>query len=358
MNSNDGGDATDSGGKTPAPKPGPPRSTGMRRMARAIWYTGPGTVEVRPSALGAIPPGHARVRTLYSGISRGTERLILSGSVGASEWERMRAPLQEGGFPFPVKYGYCAVGVVDAGPKAIEGRTVFCLHPHQDWFVAPVGMLAPVPDNIPPRRATLAANMETALNAIWDSGASAADRIVVVGAGVLGLLVTFLAARLPGAEVTVVDVDETRRPLVEKLGARFHAVGSGAAGSPLPTGADVAFHASVTAPGLATAIGCVGLEGTVVELSWYGARDIPVGLGGAFHSQRLKLVSSQVGQVSAGHRPRWDYARRLAAALRLMEDTRLDALVADEIAFEDAPTMLPKLLTSGASGLAPVIRYG
>ena len=356
MNSNDSG-ADNPAGKTSAPKPALPRSAGMRRMARAVWYAGPGTVEIRAAALGAIPPGHARVRTLYSGISRGTERLILSGAVGMSEWERMRAPLQEGSFLFPVKYGYCAVGVVDAGPKALEGRTVFCLHPHQDCFVAPVGMLAIVPDGIPARRATLAANMETALNAIWDSGASAADRIVVVGAGVLGLLVTFLAARLPGAEVTVVDVDENRRPIVESLGGRFHAVGAVTAGAPLPTRADVAFHASVTALGLATAIACAGLEGTVVELSWYGDRDIPVGLGGAFHSQRLKLVSSQVGQVSAGHRPRWDYARRLAAALRLLDDPRLDALVADEIAFEDAPTLLPKILTSGASGLAPVIRY-
>lgn len=361
MNSNEGASGRTAGSKsaqTQAAKPGPLRSVGSRRMARAVWYTRPGVVELRPSALGGVPAGHARVRTLFSGISRGTERLVLSGAVGMSEWERMRAPLQEGNFPFPVKYGYCAVGVVEAGPKLLEGKTVFCLHPHQDCFIAPVGMLAPVPEGIPARRATLAANMETALNALWDSGASAADRIVVVGAGILGLLVTFLAARLPGAEVTVIDVDETRRPLVESLGGRFHSAGAASsAGAPLPTGADVVFHASVTAQGLATAIACAGLEATVVELSWYGDRDIPVGLGGAFHSQRLKLISSQVGQVSPCHRPRWDYARRLGAALRLLDDPRLDALVADEIAFEDAPTMLPRLLASGVSGLAPVIRY-
>ncbi|MGE3918007.1 MAG: zinc-binding alcohol dehydrogenase, partial [Hyphomicrobiaceae bacterium] len=252
--------------------------------------------------------------------------------------------------PFPVKYGYCAVGSVEVGPPELVGRTVFCLHPHQDQFLAPAGMLVPVPDDVPARRATLAANMETALNALWDSGAGPADRIVVVGAGIVGLMVTALAARLPGADVTVIDVAEERRALVESLGASFSTV-------PLPAKADVVFHTSVSAPGLNTAIAAAGMEATIVELSWYGDRETPVRLGGAFHSQRLRLVSSQVGQISPGRRPRWDYRRRMEAALRLLADDRLDALVADEIAFEDAPKELPRILGPGASGLAPVIRY-
>lgn len=324
-------------------------------MARAVWYAGPGQVELRTTQLAPPVPGQALVRTLFSGVSRGTERLVLSGSVGESEWERMKAPLQEGKFPFPVKYGYCAVGVVEAGPEAIVGRTMFCLHPHQDWLIAPIPMLVPVPNGVPARRATLAANMETALNALWDSGAGPADRIVVVGAGVVGLLVAYLAARLPGAEVTVVDVDGARRGVVESFGAKFSVPGQG--GGDLPSGADVVFHTSVSAAGLNTAIAAAGLEATVVELSWYGDKDVPVKLGGGFHSQRLKLVSSQAGQVSAGRRPRWDYRRRIEAALRLLDDTRLDALVAEEIAFDDAATELPRVLGPGAKGLAPVIRY-
>ena len=327
-------------------------------MARAVWYTGPGKVELRTAQIDAPPPGHALVRTLFSGISRGTERLVLAGAVGESEWERMRAPLQEGRFPFPVKYGYCAVGVVEAGPETLVGKTVFCLHPHQESFVAPVGMLCPVPDGVPARRATLAANMETALNALWDSGAGPADRIVVVGAGIVGLLVAWLAARLPGAEVTVIDVAEERRPVVEALGARFTTPTAGGDLSPDPLApADVVFHTSVSAAGLGFAIAAAGMEATVVELSWYGDREVPVRLGGAFHSQRLRLVSSQVGQVSPGRRPRWDYRRRLEAALRLLADDRLDALVAEEIAFGDAARELPRLLAPGAKGLAPVIRY-
>ena len=320
-------------------------------MARSVWYVAKGKVELRAAPISAPQPGHALVRTLYSGISRGTERLVLAGAVGESEWERMRAPLQEGQFPFPVKYGYCATGCVDAGPEALIGRTVFCLHPHQDHFVAPVGMLVPVPDAVPAKRATLAANMETALNALWDSGAAPADRIVVVGAGVLGLLIARLAARLPGAEVVVIDVDAGRQGIVESFGARFTPDGATA------RGADVVFHTSVSGAGLDAAIACAGLEATVVEMSWYGDRAVSVHLGGTFHSQRVRLVSSQVGHVSAGHRPRWDYRRRIEAALRLLDDPLLDALVADEIAFADTPTELPRVLAPGATGLAPVIRY-
>jgi 2-desacetyl-2-hydroxyethyl bacteriochlorophyllide A dehydrogenase len=328
---------------------------GSGGMARALWYAGPGIVELRTVPLPQLGPGEARVRTLYSGISRGTERLVLQGATGRSEWERMRCPMQEGAFPFPVKYGYCAVGVVEDGPSDLLGRHVFCLHPHQDLFHAAVGRLAPIPDAVPARRATLAANMETALNALWDSGAGPGDRIVVVGAGVVGLLVASLAARLPGAAATVVDVAEARRPLAEALGAGF------ALPADAPGEADVVLHASASAAGLNTAIACAGMEGTVVEMSWYGDKPVEIGLGGAFHSRRLKLISSQVGQVSPGRRPRWDYRRRMLAALHLLDQPALDRLVAEEIAFEDAPRELPRILApslaTGAHCLAPVICY-
>ena len=218
-------------------------------------------------------------------------------------------------------------------------------------------MLALVPDRVPARRATLAANMETALNALWDSGCGPADRIVVVGAGVVGLLIAYLAARLPGAEVTVIDVAEERRGIVESLGAQFVPL-TAAAATLAPTDADVVFHTSVSAAGLNTAIACAGMEATIVELSWYGDRRLPVQLGGAFHSQRLKLVSSQVGQVSPARRPRWNYRRRLEAALCAARRPPLDALVAEEFAFEEAASKLPRILAPGAQGLAPVIRYG
>jgi NADPH:quinone reductase-like Zn-dependent oxidoreductase len=320
-------------------------------MASALWYAAAGVVDCRPETLTPPPPGHARVRTLFSGISRGTERLVLSGRVPRSEWTTMRAPLQDGDFPFPVKYGYAAVGTVEDGPDSLTGRTVFCLHPHQDRFNAPAAMLIPVPDAVPPRRATLAANMETALNALWDSGAGPADSITVIGAGVVGLLVGALAGRLPGVRVTVCDTDPTRTEVVRQLGLRF------ADPADAPRDCDVVFHASASEAGLATALACAGVEATVVELSWYGDRTINLSLGGAFHARRLRLVASQVGMVAPSRRPRWPHARRLAAALDLLGDDRLDALVGQAIDFADAPRLLPAVLADGALGLAPVIRY-
>ena len=327
------------------------RPTGKTRTARALWYANKGVAELRPEELPPPQAGEARVRALFSGISRGTERLVFNGAIGQDEWERMRCPLQEGAFPFPVKYGYCATGVVEEGPAGLLGREVFCLHPHQDYFNAPVEALRPIPMGVPARRATLAANMETALNALWDSGAGPGDRIVVVGAGVVGLLVTSLAAQMPGAEVTAVDPDRGRQPIVEALGGAY------ARPEDAPVDADVVFHTSATAAGLDTAINCAGFEGIIIEMSWYGDKPVSVNLGGAFHSRRLRLVSSQVGAVAASRRARWNYRRRSEAALRLLAAPAFDALVAEEIAFEDAPRELPRILAPDATGLAPVIRY-
>ena len=330
-------------------KPATPGET--RAAAHALWYTAPRECSLNEQSLPIRGAEDCLVTTLWSGISRGTERLVFEGRVPFSEHERMRAPFQEGDFPFPVKYGYCAVGRVEAGPAALVGREVFCLHPHQDRFVVPAGALSPLPANVPPRRAILTANMETALNAHWDAASGPADSIVVVGGGVLGLLVAWLAGRLPGARVTLVDVEPSRRRLAEHLGFGF------ALPAQAPADADLVFHASASPAGLDTAIGCAGVEARIVELSWYGEGEIPASLGGAFHARRLQLVSSQVGMIAPSRRPRWDHARRTQAALALLADDRLDALISDEIAFAEAPCELPGILAPDSRALTAAIRY-
>lgn len=322
-----------------------------RTKALALWYTAPRECNLNEVTLPALGPDDCLLTTLWTGVSRGTERLVCEGRVPCSEHQRMRAPFQQGDFPFPVKYGYCAVGRVDAGPQDMLGRIAFCLHPHQDRFVAPRGSLVPVPDAVPARRAILAANMETALNAHWDAGSGPADRIVIFGGGVLGLLVAWLAARLPGAEVTLVDVEPSRASLAAKLGFGF------ALPEAAPDDADIVFHTSATATGLASAIAAAGTEARIVELSWYGEGAVPAPFGGAFHARRLQLISSQVGLVSASRRARWNYARRAEAAMALLADDRLDALITDEIAFRDLPRLLPGLLAPGAAGLTAAICY-
>jgi threonine dehydrogenase-like Zn-dependent dehydrogenase len=314
---------------------------------RALWIAAAGRAELRAEA---EPVGEVVVETAFSGLSRGTEALVLAGRVPVSERARMRAPLQAGDFPWPVKYGYAAVGRAVAGPPGLFGRDVFVLHPHQDRFAAPAAMCHPLPDGLPPERAVLAANMETALTIVWDAGAGPCDRVAVVGAGVVGALAGWLCARLPGAEATLVDVNPARAPLAEGLGCRF------ATPEAAPEGCDVVIHASATAAGLATALAAAGPEATVVEASWHGDRAPAVPLGAAFHSQRLRLVSSQVGRLPPAREPRWTHGRRLAAALALLADPALEALISGETAFDDLPARYGAILDDPAT-LCHRIRY-
>jgi hypothetical protein len=328
-----------------------PTSVDWLVRAQALWYIAPGCAELREETVAPPKPGGVLVRALYGAISRGTERLVHGGRVPASEYERMRAPLMDGSFPFPVKYGYATVGRVEAGPTELVGHFVFCLHPHQSLFTLPGAMAHPVPEGVPAQRAVLAANMETALNAIWDGSPGPADRIAVVGGGLLGLLVAYLCARLPAAEVTVVDIAPQRAALARALGARF------AMPDAAPLDCDLVFHTSASAAGLGTALRLAGEEASVIELSWYGAGDIAAPLGEAFHSRRLKLVSSQVGKVAVSHRARWSHSRRLAAALTLLADPALDALLMPPIPFAELPAKLPGVFSPEAGAVFPLIRY-
>jgi threonine dehydrogenase-like Zn-dependent dehydrogenase len=320
-------------------------------IASALWYCGPGQAEIRRETI--VPPGadEMRVKTLYSAISRGTEALVFAGRVPESEFERMRAPFMAGHFPFPVKYGYAAVGKIEHGIETLCGRTVFALHPHQDVFNVPARSAVLLPDDLPPQRAVLAANMETALNAVWDAAPGPSDRISVVGAGVVGSLVAYLCGQLPGALVTLLDVDPTRAELAKALGVGFQEP-QNATGE-----CDLVIHASGSPDGLRTAIELAGEEATVLEMSWYGDMAVNAMLGGAFHSRRLRLVSSQVGKIAPSHRPRWTHERRLAAAVALLRDPRLDVLLASAIGFQELPRRLPEILDARSGALCQPISY-
>jgi threonine dehydrogenase-like Zn-dependent dehydrogenase len=266
----------------------------------------------------------------------------------------MRGPAQEGDFPFPVKYGYCAVGVVEDGPPGLVGSHVFALHPHQTWFRADPASLLPLPPGLPPARATLIANMETALNAIWDARLGPGDRVAVIGAGAVGCLVARLAARHPGVQVYLTDTIAARAQIASELAVTFVAAGR----DQPPRGLDLAFECSATAGGMAAGLAMLGDEGTLISLGWHGTGDTPLPLGGAFHSKRLRILSSQVGRIPPARAPRWDYRRRLTAAAALLaEDPTIDALIDDAGAFADLPGALDRLLGPDAPGIASVIRY-
>lgn len=322
---------------------------------RAFWIKEPGRGEIVEGSSPRPETGEVVVRAVYSGISRGTEALVFRGGVPESQREVMRCPFQEGDFPAPVKYGYASVGrveeVVASADAGLEGRTVFCLHPHQDRYVVPGPAVVPVPEGVPAGRAVLAANMETAVTASWDASPATGDRIVVVGGGVVGLLTGWLLGGTPGSEVTLVDPEQARRGPAEALGMAY------AVDRPDGMDADLVVHASGSPDGLRDALRVAGDEATVVELSWFGDRDVPLPLGEAFHSRRLTLRGSQVGRVPPSRAPRWDRRRRMELALGLLADPVLDALVTDESPFEELPSVMERLAVDGGTTLCHRIRY-
>jgi threonine dehydrogenase-like Zn-dependent dehydrogenase len=323
----------------------------MTGDARAFWLAAPGRGEIRSEPVPYPTHEEVLVRTLYSGVSRGTETLVFAGGVPASQYDVMRAPYQEGDFPAPVKYGYLNVGVVEQGPSHLRGRTVFCLYPHQTSYVVPASAVTVVPDNVPPARAVLAGTVETAVNALWDAAPLVGDRIAVVGGGMVGCSVAAVLARFPGARVQLVDANPDRAAVAAALGVGF-ALPADAEGD-----CDIVVHASATSAGLTRSLELLAPEATVVELSWYGDQQVSVPLGEFFHSRRLVVKSSQVGGIAPARRGRRSYADRLALALDLLADSVFDALITGHCDFAELPEVLPRLASGELPALCHLVNY-
>jgi threonine dehydrogenase-like Zn-dependent dehydrogenase len=295
--------------------------------------------------------GEVLIRALYSGISRGTESIVFNGRVPPSEYLRMRAPFQAGDFPAPIKYGYASVGRVEHGPSSLKDRVVFVLYPHQTCYLVPAGAVHVVPDNVPPERAVLAANLETAINAVWDGQPQIGDRVTVIGGGTVGCLAAWLVGRIVGCRVQLVDINPHRASIARALGLSFAAPADAA------PEADLVIHASGSREGLDAALQLAGFETTIVEVSWYGDQSVPVPLGGAFHAKRLKIVSSQVGTIAPSQRSRWNSGRRMRLGLELLADASLDVLITGESSFESLPDAMPRLAAASGDTICHRIRY-
>jgi 2-desacetyl-2-hydroxyethyl bacteriochlorophyllide A dehydrogenase len=324
----------------------------LSHTARAFWLEAAGRGAIREELLPALDGDAVRVEARYSAISRGTESLVWQGRVPPSEQQRMRCPHQSGEFSFPLKYGYSSVGRVVDGSATWLGRSVFCLFPHQTSYVVAPAAVVPLPDGVPEARAVLAANLETAVNAVWDARPLLGDRVSVIGAGVVGSLSAYLVRRMCAVEVELVDLRPERASVARAFGAEFAAPKAARAER------DLVFHASGSAAGLQTALGLVAAEGSVIELSWFGDRNVTLPLGEHFHAGRLTLRSSQVGRLSPNARPRFTHRSRLELALELCRDPALDALFDGETSFEHLPAEMPRLLDEARGGLCHRVSYG
>ena len=323
----------------------------MSDAARAFWLMEPGRGEIRAAPVPEPGADDVRVRTLWSAISRGTESLIFRGQVPEREYDTMAAPFQDGRLPGPVKYGYLNVGTVESGPADLAGRTVFCLYPHQTQYVVPAAAVVPIPSDVPAERAVLAGTVETAVNTLWDAGPLVGDRVAVVGAGMVGSCVARLLSQIPGVRVTLVDTNPDRAAVAAAFGVDFAAPGDA------PEGNDLVVHASATSAGLTRSLELLGPEGTVVDASWYGDAPVTLPLGGAFHSSRLTIRSTQVGEVAPARRNRRTRGDRLALAVELLVDPAYDVLLSGSSTFDDLPETMAAIASGSLEGLCHTINY-
>ncbi len=314
----------------------------MSKTPRALWHINSSESIVRDATVPDSDPNRIEIESHYSLVSTGTERLVATGKVPVSLYEEMRVPFMDGDFSFPVKYGYSLTGV-----ETKTNRKVHLMHPHQNKCVVHKESLTYLPDGVPLKRGTLYSNLETAVNAIWDSRILPGERVGVVGFGIIGALVAVVARKIPGCEITVFETDQNRVDLAHKLGFTTHRIHS----------CDVTFHCSATSPGLQAAIDSVGQNGRVIELSWYGNQSVDIALGGDFHTKRKKIISSQVGKI-AGHVPFENkYARRQQLVLDLLTDDSLDDLITHTVSLDQAPDLFSEIRAGSLPGLGYCIEY-
>lgn len=318
----------------------------------ALWHLSETHSEIRqiPSVL--FLEGYCEIKALYSLISTGTERLVASGKVPEELHASMQVPYMEGSFSLPVKYGYSLVGEVVDGPENLKRKIVHLLHPHQDYCVVLAEDVFVIPREIPSQRAILASNLETALNALWDSGVSAGDKVMVAGFGIIGSLVVRLLTLMPAVQVMVIDTDPNRKKLAETMGF------STAHAEELDADFDLAFHCSGHETGLQTCIDKAGPEGKVIEMSWYGNKPVTLNLGGTFHSQRKSIISSQVSSLPASKQARWNFYRRKQVVFELLKNPAFDQHIAATIAFQELPALFEKIRKGQTDALSYGVSYG
>lgn len=324
----------------------------MPRSAQAFWLREPGHGEIMVETVPEPGLNEVLVRSLHSGISRGTESIVHRGLVPLEQYTSMRAPFQDGDFPGPLKYGYLNVGIIEEGPEHLRGRVAFCLYPHQTSYVVPATAVTIVPMGVPASRAVLAGTVETAINALWDAAPLVGTRATVVGAGMVGCCVARLLRGIPGAHVSLVDVDPARGDVAAALEVDF-ALPEAATGL-----RDLVVHTSATSEGLQLSLDLLAAEGTVIDLSWYGDRDVQVSLGVAFHSRRLGLRASQVNAVSPAMLGRRTSADRLVLALELLQDPAFDAVITGHSPFHDLPEVMSRVASGDLPAICHVIDYG
>ena len=289
------------------------------------------------------------IKAHYSGISYGTEKIVFDSQVPANQYKLMRAPHQVGEFNKEVKYGYLSVGEVIIGPKNLLNKMVYTMFPHQSMYVLKTSFATLIPDHIPHKRALLTANMETAINAVWDSNPSIGDKTYVIGCGVVGILMAYVLSKTFGVKVTLIDKDNSKSKLCELFNINFEN------NIDCIEDPDIIYECSGNISVLNELANNCTLETKICVLSWYGKQQAKIKMGENCFSRRLKIIFSQVGNITAIKSKKWNNLTRRALALELLDNKKLDILIdKKEIKLKDLPSFFKK---GNINGLCKVVRY-
>lgn len=304
----------------------------------SVIFAAPGEVTVIHEATPQPAPDEVLVETVASAISAGTELLFLRGQVPADLSVDSAIAALSGAVRFPLRYGYACVGRVTAVGAETEpgwiGRTVFAFHPHTSHFTVPAAQVIVVPDDIDPLRAALLPNMETAVNLVMDGQPVIGERVAVVGLGVVGLLTVALLAHFPLVHLLAVDPLPQRRALALALGAHTATTPDELTES---AAFDLTYEVSGAPAALNTALALTGYAGRIVIGSWYGAKQAPLDLGGAFHRSRIRLLASQVSTLDPHWLGRWDKVRRIDVAWTMLRRVDVAPLITHRMPVTQAP---------------------
>lgn len=321
-------------------------------MPRELWFTAPYTVELRDAPPTELASGHVRLRGLVSGVSQGTELLLYRGEGPTPFDPSLDAPDAP---TFPRRYGYAWVGEVVEAPAGslTRGTRVFGLLPHGDEHCVPAPRVRALPNEVPAERAVLAANLETALNVIWDAGIALGDDVLVIGGGAVGLLAGHLAKRSGARRVSLSEPSAVRRSVALSLGFDD----AHAPDDLTSERRDVVIEASGDPRCLDAAILHTRDEGAIVVASFYGQRSAPLSLGQDFHRRRLSLRSSQVSRIPPARSARWSYDRRFAEVTELLKNAALDALLRPAAPLADAARVYAELARTPGDALQTTLHY-
>ena len=322
--------------------------------ARAVTFVAPGQVELRELELAAPGAGEALVRVESSGLSAGTERLVLSGELDGDEPLDTNLKGMEARPSFPMRYGYCAVGIVEAVGADVEpawlGRRVLALQPHQSHLVVPVASLIGIPTGVSADVATLLPNLETAVSLVMDGAPILGESVGVVGLGVVGQLVTALLTQLKLGPVFAIDPRADRRAVAERSGANTHE-------APTRDACDLVIEVSGVMAGLSSALELARADGRVIVGSWFGREAQPLALGTRIHRARQTVRFSQVSRIDSALSHRFTHARRMAVAIEWLSRLPLASLVTHHVAAERAPDAYALLMAPPTGCLHIVLSW-